>query len=173
MCNIVTLLSKVFKNSSSFQKSSAPIKKSEGAFCNTPSLEYRNGITPLNLTMHFVSFHINGTERTRRTKVFACTTTDTTFGVDDRNLQRFRIVGILRNHLDSTCRTMAGTITTLLTISVHDTVFWYPYGMTDLDSALFFLADRLDSTSRTYKRTLVTFRSAITALVRCFRLHEV
>ena len=123
--------------------------------------------------MYFVAFHINSTERTRRTEVFASTTTDATFGIHYRNLQRLLVVRILRNHLDSTSRTMAGTVAALLTIAVHDTVFSHPYGVTNLDSSLFFLGNWLDSTSRTYFRTLSTFRTTISTFVRCFRMHEV
>jgi hypothetical protein len=44
---------------------------------------------------------------------------------------------------------MAGTITALLAICVHDTILGNPYGMTNLDSCLFFLGNRLDSSSWT------------------------
>ena len=127
----------------------------------------------LDFTMNFVTFYIDSAERTRRTKVFASTATDTTFGIDYRYLQGLRIVGILRNHLDSTSRTVTGTVAALLTIAIHDTVFCHPYCMTYLDSGLFFLCNRLDSTCRTYFRTLGTFRTTITTFVGCFRLHEV
>ena len=33
-------------------------------------------------SVHHMAFHINGTERTRRTKVLACSASDTAFGVD-------------------------------------------------------------------------------------------
>ena len=126
----------------------------------------------LNLPMYFVAFHINSTERTRRTEVFASTTTDATFGIHYRNLQRLLVVRILRNHLDSTSRTMAGTVATLLTIAIHNTIFGYQYSMTNLNSGLLFICNRLDSNCRTYFRTLGTFRTAITTFIRCFRLHE-
>ena len=48
-CYNVTLLHSCQKFSKAlhlFRKVQHRSKKSEGAFCNTPSLEYRNGITP-------------------------------------------------------------------------------------------------------------------------------
>jgi hypothetical protein len=36
--------------------------------------------------MYFVTFNVDGAERTGRTEVFAGSTTDTTFSVDNRDL---------------------------------------------------------------------------------------
>ena len=71
-----------------FEKVQHQSKKSEGAFCNTPSLAYQyNEIILLNLTMNLVSFHINGAERTGWTKIFTSTATDTSFCIDHWNLR--------------------------------------------------------------------------------------
>ena len=95
-CYNVTLFAKDFNNSSTYPKEFSIflkklcifIKKSEGAFCNTPSLAYQyNEITLLNLTMNLVSFHINGAERTGWTKIFTSSTTDTSFCIDYWNLR--------------------------------------------------------------------------------------
>ena len=78
----------------------------------------KHPFSKLYLAMVFMTFHIDGTERTSGTKVFARTTTDASFGIHNRNLQRFRVIGILSHHLDGTSRTMALTITTTFIVSV-------------------------------------------------------
>ena len=119
----------------------------------------------LDFTMYFVSFYINSTERTRGTKVLASTAAYTTFGIDNRYLQRFLVAGILGYHLYGTCRTMASTIATFLSIGIHDAIFCNPYGMTDLNGCFFFLGNRLDGTCWAYFRTFGAFRTTISSFV--------
>ena len=122
--------------------------------------------------MYFVAFYADGTERTRRTYVLASTTTDATFGIYCRNLQRLRIISILWYHLDSTGRTVFGTVTALYIVGIDDTGATMPLGMTNLCRRLGFLGDRLDGAGRTNFGTLGTFRTAIATFVRHFGLHE-
>ena len=83
--------------------------------------------------MSFVSFHINGTEGTGRTEVFASTATDTAFRVDGWELERVGIVGIRRHHGDGLRGAMAGAVVTCHLIPVHDAVLFDPYGVAYLD----------------------------------------
>ena len=119
-----------------------------------------------------MAFYINGTERTGRTKVFTCTATDTFFNIDNRYLPGIWIISYRRYHLDGIHRTMACTVSAIHIIRQHHTVLAYPYGMTDMNSRFVGLRNRTDSTGRAYFRTFRTFRTAISPLVRHFRLHQ-
>ena len=122
--------------------------------------------------MYFVSFDVDGRERTRRTNIFAGSTADTSGIVDGRNHWRFLVVLIEWNHLDSTRRTMAGTVAALHLVCQYHAVFLDPYSMTYLDRCLLVLVDRLDSSCRTNLRAAITLRAAIAMLVRHCRLHQ-
>ena len=82
--------------------------------------------------MHFVSLYIDSAMRTSRTQIFTGTATDTASLVDSGNVGRFVILRVARYHLDSTCRTVAGTIAAFYTIGQYYAVFLDPYGMANL-----------------------------------------
>ena len=119
-----------------------------------------------------MSFHIDGCERTCRTKVLAGAAADTAFGVDSGELARVRIVGIRRYHCYGACRTVAGTIAAFYTVGFHHTVSFDPYGMAYLDSRLIGYRDRFDGSRRADVRTLGTLGTAVAAFVRRERLHQ-
>ena len=70
------------------------------------------------------------TERTRRTQVLACSATDATLSVDDRNLRRLFVLGIHVYHQYGSRRTVARTVATFNTIGNRQTILLNPYGMT-------------------------------------------
>ena len=120
-----------------------------------------------------MSFYIDGTVWTCRTQVLAGTATDTFLFVDDRLLDGVRVVLVDRDHLDRLCRTMALAVAALNTVGHRNTILMDRNGMTNLDGRLIRPCDQLDGAGRADFRALHTFRTAITALVRHFRLHEV
>ena len=123
--------------------------------------------------MHFVTFDIDGAERTRRTEVFASSATDAAFGVDNGYLERTGVGSILRNHLDGACRAMAFAIAAGHAVGIHHAVLFNPYGMAHLDGRLFGTVDGADGTGRTHFGALRTFGTAIAAFVGGFGLHQV
>lgn len=79
--------------------------------------------------MSFMSFHIDGTEQTGRTKILTCPAADTTLHIDYRNLWRILVFRYTRHHLYGSRRTMACTVATLHTIRQWYAIFLYPHGM--------------------------------------------
>ena len=112
-----------------------------------------------------VSFHVNGTEWTCRTKILASPATDTTFHIHNRNLQRIRIISIGRNHRNRSRRAMPGAVATRYLIPKWHAILLYPHGMTNLRGRLIRRGKFQDCSRRTYLRTFRTFRSAIPSLV--------
>ena len=66
--------------------------------------------------MNFVTFNINRRERTGRTEVLASPATNAAGLVDSRNSWRFLVIGVGRNHLDGSYRTVLGTVATVHTV---------------------------------------------------------
>ena len=139
--------------------------------------------------MHLVSLHIDSAEGTGRTKVLAGTATDTLLLIHNGNQQQaltrnLLIVGIQPassvlmhtslqgNHLDSSGRTMAGTVATGYAVGNRNTVVFQPYGMTHLRSCALFYGNGLNSTRRTDVAATGTFGSAVTALEAHLGLHK-
>ena len=83
--------------------------------------------------MSLMSLHIDSAEWTCRTKILTGAATDATFYIDNRNLRRFLIIGLGRNHLYRRYRTMTGTVPAVHTIRQRHTILLDPYRMTDLD----------------------------------------
>ena len=110
--------------------------------------------------------------RTGRAKMLAGSTTYTGLDVDDRNLQRLGIIGILRHHLDGVGRTMAFAIAAALSLGIHDAEVFQPHRMANLDGRFLRLADRLDGSRRANLRALRTLRTAIATLVGHGGLHQ-
>ena len=121
--------------------------------------------------MPFVPLDVDGTERTCRTKILACSTADATLGVDRRNLGRSLFFRFGDNHLNSSCRTMTGTVSAFYTVCIHHTILIYEHGMTNLYGRFFSHRQGAYGTVRTNLGTSYTFRTAIPAFVRHFRLH--
>lgn len=121
--------------------------------------------------MDLVALNIDGREGTSGTKVLARTTADTTALVDHRNLGT-RLIAIGTNHLDSTTRTMAGTVATRMTIGQRHTVLCHPHGMTQLRRGLLCQRDQSDSTGWANRRTGVALDTAVAVLVTHNGLHE-
>lgn len=86
--------------------------------------------------MSFMSFHIDGTEQTGRTKILTCPAADTTLHIDYRNLWRILVFRYTRHHLYGSRRTMACTVATLHTIRQWYAIFLYPHGMPYLNGDL-------------------------------------
>ena len=136
-----------------------------------------------------MSLHIDSAEGTGRTKVLAGTATDTLLLIHNGNQQQaltrnLLIVGIQPassvlmhtslqgNHLDSSGRTMAGTVATGYAVGNRNTVVFQPYGMTHLRSCALFYGNGLNSTRRTDVAATGTFGSAVTALEAHLGLHK-
>ena len=119
-----------------------------------------------------MSFHINGTEGTGRTEVFAGTATDAAFRVDGRKLERVGVLGVRRYHGDGTCGTMACTVTAFHLIGLHHAVAFDPYGVPYLDGRFLGQRSQMDGVCRTDLSTFCAFRATIAAFVRRERLHQ-
>ena len=115
--------------------------------------------------MGVVAFHINGAERTCRTKVLACTASYTTFGVDNRYLQLLLASILHIYHLYGSGGAMTLAIATCLTVAHRNTVFPDPYSMTYLHGGFFLACNRTYGTCRTNVGTLGTFGTTISAFV--------
>ncbi len=85
----------------------------------------------LNHFVHFVTFDIDGSERTGRTEVFARSAADALGDVDRWNLN-FAFWAVVINHFDGMGGTMPGTVATGNVIVQHYAVFLYPYRVADL-----------------------------------------
>ena len=82
--------------------------------------------------MHLMAFDEDGGERTGRTQVFACATTDATALVDRGNEGRIVVFLIEWYHLYRTYRTMAGTVATLYLIVHRHAILLDKHGMPNL-----------------------------------------
>lgn len=122
--------------------------------------------------MPFMSFNVDGTERSCRTKILASSTTDATLSIHHGDSRRILHIRIGRDHLYGSCRTMPGAVAAIHPVCQRDAVLLYPHGMTDLDGRFVCCRDFQDSTSRTDFRTLRAFRAAITSFVGSLRLHQ-
>ena len=91
-----------------------------------------------------MSFHIDGTEGTGRTEVFASTATDAAFCVDGWELERIGVLGVRRYHGDGTCGTMARTVTAFHLVGLYHTVALDPYGVSYLDGRFVGYGDGFD-----------------------------
>ena len=87
--------------------------------------------------MGLVSLYVNGTERACRTKIFTGSATDATLFIHDREPRRIRDSGHGRHHLNSTRRTMAGTVSAFHSVCIHYTILIYEHGMTNLYGRFF------------------------------------
>lgn len=125
-----------------------------------------------NSLVSFVTFHVYRTEWACRAKILACSATDAAFHVHSRISERMRVALHGRNHLDSSCWTVACAVAALYAISVRDAILLAPHSMSDLSGRLVFFSDEFDCSSRANLRTLRTFRTTVTTFVRHFRLHK-
>ena len=106
------------------------------------------------------------TERTRRTQVLACSATDATLSVDDRNLRRLFVLGIHVYHQYGSRRTVTGTVATRHAICKYDTVLLGPYRVAYLYGRLVFGLDGLDGARRADLATTMALWSAVAPLIR-------
>ena len=83
--------------------------------------------------MYFVSFNMYCSKRSCRTEVLTSSATDTSLFVDNRNPERLRIIRILLDHTDGTCRTMSGAVSAAYLIDVHNAVVKTYDSVSDLD----------------------------------------
>ena len=125
-----------------------------------------------NFAVHFIAFHVNGTERSCRTKVLACPAADAPLGVHCRYFHRSRVARNGRHHLDCRCRAMACAIVAGLLVGQIDAIRFYPHGMPDLCRGLFSQRSQVNRIRRAYFGTLGTLRSAIAPFVGHLRLHH-
>ena len=126
----------------------------------------------LNHSVIFMTFYIQGAERTGRAQILARAATDTFLFVYDRNLEGVGVRRVGGDHLDSLCRAMALTIVAGLTVAQRNTVFLNPNSVSDLCSRFVGDRERLDSPRRTNLGTLDALRTAITTLERHLGLHH-
>ena len=119
-----------------------------------------------------MSFYINGREWTGRTNIFACTTTNACVFVDSGDARTWLVIGIRKYHLDGAGWTVTSTVATTYTIGKRYAIFLDPYGMSNLNTSLFFLVDRTNSTSRTYSGTTGALRTTMASLITHYWLHQ-
>ena len=122
--------------------------------------------------MHFISFHINRAKRSGRAEVFAGTAADAFVLVHGRHLY-FPVWSFIVYHLDGTCRAVACAIAATHTIGQYDAIIFNPNGMTHMDTSFFLTGNGLDGTSGADLAASRAFGTAIAALKRHRRLHEV
>ena len=121
--------------------------------------------------MHLMPFHVNRTERPRRTQVLASPATDATGLVHDGQLARSGIPRGRRHHLYRPGRTVAGTVAAFHAIGIHDAVFRMEHGMTYLYGRLVSLRHQPYRPVRTDLRASDAFRPAISPLIGHLGLH--
>lgn len=121
--------------------------------------------------MHYIAFHIDGTERTCWAEMLTGTAPDALDLVDGRHHDGLAVM-LVFNHLDGTSRAVSSTIAAADTIGEDDTVVFYPNGMTHMDVGLFFLGDGLDGSRGAYLAATGAFWTAIAAFERQGGLHE-
>ena len=128
------------------------------------------------LYMLLASVDVDGTEWSRGTEVFACTATEALVGIDGRNHDSGRQVGIgvfiPGNHKDSFGRAMTCTVATRHTVAIGQAVVGHNDGITYMNICLLFGSDTMDGSSRTDLAAACAFRTAPAALVRHLRLQK-
>lgn len=122
--------------------------------------------------MPFMSFNVDGTERSCRTEVLASSTTDATLSIHHGDSRRILHIRIGRDHLYGSCRAMPSAVAAIHPVGQRDAVLLYPHGMTDLGGRFVCGRDFQDSPRRTDFRTLRAFRTAITPFVGSLWLHQ-
>ena len=123
--------------------------------------------------MYFMTFYIDGRERTGGTNIFAGTTTDTDVHVNRGNPRRLLILFVKSNHRDGTSRTMTGTVAAIHAIADGNTVLLDPNGMANLDAGLLNVVKGFDGSCRTDIGTTCTLWTAEALLIAHGGKHEV
>ena len=83
--------------------------------------------------MYFVTFYMNGCERSCRTYILACTASDALLLVNGRNLQRVFIRRIFADHPYCLGRTMSGAVAAVYIICIDYAVVKIDYGQSYLN----------------------------------------
>ena len=122
--------------------------------------------------MTLVALYIYSRERTRRTKILTRATSDAALGVDHGDFKRVFITRHGRDHGYRTDGTMPRAIAARNTVGQRNAIVFDPHRMADLYRRFFGNGYRQDSTRRTDIRATRTLRTAISAFIRRFRLHE-
>ena len=123
--------------------------------------------------MYFMSLNVDSGERTSGTNILAGTAAYTGFLVDDRHHGRLLVILVEHHHLNGSCWAVAGTVATLHAVGDRHTVLLDPHGMAYLDRRLLGLVYLDDGSCGTDFRTTCTLRTAVTALIRHHRQHQV
>ena len=121
--------------------------------------------------MHLIPFHINRAKRSGRAEVLAGTAADA-FGRLDGGDHYGLTVMLVFHHLDSTGGAVAFAVAAADAVGEYHTVILDPNGMSDMDVGLFLACDGLDGTSRADLAATRAFGTAVAALKRHYRLHE-
>lgn len=123
--------------------------------------------------MDFVSLDVDSGKRPGRTEILTGSAADAAAFVDSGHVGRLIVVGIAGNHLDSSNRTVTGTVTALNTVAQGNAVLFNPNGMSNLGRCLILMAQGLDGSSWADLRTAIAFRPAVTYLVAHRGQHQV
>ena len=83
--------------------------------------------------MYFMSFNMDSCKRSGRAEVFACSATDTSFLIYNRNPERVLVFRVLPYQLDSSGRAVTGTVTTAYSICIDYTIVKIDNCMSNLD----------------------------------------
>ena len=120
-----------------------------------------------------MSLHHNGRERTGWTNILAGTTANAGLLVDGGHIWRLVVPLIEGYHFDGSRRTMARAVATLHSIGHRHAILLDEHGMTYLYRRFLVLVNKFDGSRRTHLTTTRTLRTAMAALVRHLRQHQV
>ena len=113
----------------------------------------------LDFSVNFVSFHMNGRQRSDGTYVFAGSAADAEAFVDGGNRRREVVVRIAGHHGDGSRRTVACTVAALIDTIGGDALLGNDDGVACLDGGLLLAVNGFDSTSRTHLGTARALRT--------------
>lgn len=121
--------------------------------------------------VHHIAFHIDGTEWSCRTEVFALTAADTFLGVHYGYADRSSVDGLF-DHLNGPSGTFVGAQSATITIADGYAVLFHPDGMTDMDGCFVFGCEGMDGTGGAHLAATGAFGSAIATLEGHDGLHQ-
>ena len=122
--------------------------------------------------MHLVPFHKNRAEWAGGAEVLAGTAAYALVLVNSRNLH-CAVRAFVVYHLDSSCRAVTCAVAAADTVGQHHAIVLDPYGISHMDICLLLTGNGLDGTGRADLAAAGAFGTAVAALKRHDRLHEV
>ena len=119
-----------------------------------------------------MTFYIYGAKRPGRAEVLAGSAAYAPLGINRRNPRGIFPGRVGFNHRDSPNGTVSGAIPALHPVSKRQAIFSNPHRVAYLYGGFLLFSDSLNSSRRAHFGAFGALRSAVTILVRGFRLHQ-